>query len=436
MKTALFIYCEVLTMAEKFEFKKLSETETVETVSDSATVLVEDGGVIKRTPKAQIGTVKTVNGVEPDETGDVKIAIDGDDVITQTKLEAALTEFESNLPEAPQQVQGDLTQNDSEAPDYVNGRTHWVEMGESIEVFPETTVTTSRININMPIVEGATYIVTWNGIDYTCVAELKVNIGEMQIGNHEPFTIQAKPGAVYTSVTPWPSEESPVVIKIVMLNEIVHKIDKKYLPDGAAVGAKGTGEFAEIFNDYYGNTASGEYSHSEGHGTTASGKYSHSEGDITTASGEYSHSEGHYTTASGAYSHSEGEGTTASGKYSHSEGYRTTASNSGSHAEGNETTAVSAGTHAEGCGTIAKGVNQHVQGMYNIEDVDRTYAHIVGNGETSSKRSNAHTLDWDGNAWYQGTVECTAVIMKSPGGKRFKITVDDSGTISATEITE
>jgi hypothetical protein len=82
-------------MAEKFEFKKLSETETAETVGDSATVLVEDGGVIKRTPKAQIGTVKTVNGVEPDETGDVKIAIDGDDVITQTKLEAALTEWEA-----------------------------------------------------------------------------------------------------------------------------------------------------------------------------------------------------------------------------------------------------------------------------------------------------------------------------------------------------
>ena len=33
-----------------------------------------------------------------------------------------------------------------------------------------------------------------------------------------------------------------------------------------------------------------------------------------------------------------------------------------------------------------------------------TYAHIVGNGESDTTRSNAHTLDWDGNAWYAGDV--------------------------------
>jgi hypothetical protein len=32
------------------------------------------------------------------------------------------------------------------------------------------------------------------------------------------------------------------------------------------------------------------------------------------------------------------------------------------------------------------------------------YAHIVGNGTSRAERSNAHTLDWDGNAWYQGDV--------------------------------
>ena len=31
------------------------------------------------------------------------------------------------------------------------------------------------------------------------------------------------------------------------------------------------------------------------------------------------------------------------------------------------------------------------------------YAHVVGNG-TEEKRSNAHTLDWDGNAWFAGNV--------------------------------
>lgn len=110
-----------------------------------------------------------------------------------------------------------------------------------------------------------------------------------------------------------------------------------------------------------------------------------------------------------------------------------------SHVEGEGTTASADHSHAEGSGTLASSANQHVQGKYNIEDADGKYAHIVGNGSSSSARSNAHTLDWSGNAWYAGTVEGTAMIVKSStegSTKRFKITVDDSGTISATEVTD
>lgn len=61
-------------------------------------------------------------------------------------------------------------------------------------------------------------------------------------------------------------------------------------------------------------------------------------------------------------------------------------------------------SHAEGSGTIASGAHQHVQGKYNIADTADTYAAIVGNGEDNESRSNAHTLDWNGNAWYSGKV--------------------------------
>ena len=61
-------------------------------------------------------------------------------------------------------------------------------------------------------------------------------------------------------------------------------------------------------------------------------------------------------------------------------------------------------SHAEGFNTKASSFAQHVQGKYNIEDTEDKYSHIVGNGVSSSKRSNAHTLDWDGNAWFQGNV--------------------------------
>lgn len=132
------------------------------------------------------------------------------------------------------------------------------------------------------------------------------------------------------------------------------------------------------------------------------GGFSVSEGDENTASGYYSHAEGSSTTASGLSSHAEGTGTTASGNISHAEGFNTTASGYYSHAEGSNTTASGILSHTEGLGTKAKGVHQHVQGKYNIEDTERKYAHIVGNGTSDTARSNAHTLDWNGNAWYKG----------------------------------
>ena len=55
--------------------------------------------------------------------------------------------------------------------------------------------------------------------------------------------------------------------------------------------------------------------------------------------------------------------------------------------------------------TVASSMYQFVFGKHNLEDKENKYIHIVGNGESSAKRSNAHTLDWEGNAWYQGDVE-------------------------------
>lgn len=91
------------------------------------------------------------------------------------------------------------------------------------------------------------------------------------------------------------------------------------------------------------------------------------------------------------------------------EEYSNYASGNYAHAEGRYVVASGNYSHAEGLGTAALGQCQHTQGKYNIEDKDEkgnalnTYAHIVGNG-TSTNRSNAHTLDWDGNAWFAGNV--------------------------------
>ena len=141
-------------------------------------------------------------------------------------------------------------------------------------------------------------------------------------------------------------------------------------------------------------------------------------GSGTTASGEYSHAEGAGPEASGAASHAEGYRTIASGQTSHAEGDQTRASGNSSHAEGNSTKALGEYSHAEGYGTTAQGNNQHVQGKYNISDT--TSAHIVGNGTKYNARSNAHTLDWSGNAWFAGDVYTgsTSGTNKDDGSKK------------------
>ena len=196
----------------------------------------------------------------------------------------------------------------------------------------------------------------------------------------------------------------------------------------------GTGTNSETFNDYN-NTASSDYSHAEGQNTVASGETAHAEGYRGNASGDYSHAEGKSTCAQGVGSHTEGynssyDGITsykAQGAGSHIEGYSqgsVISYGGGSHIEGYTDASVirrcnGKGAHIEGCNsttndgtdaahvegyyTIADAAYHHIEGKYNLQDGDAMYQHIAGNG-TSSNRSNSHTLDWQGNAVFAGTV--------------------------------
>lgn len=194
---------------------------------------------------------------------------------------------------------------------------------------------------------------------------------------------------------------------------------------------------AEIFNDYENNTARGDYAHAEGYKTVANAEAAHAEGygtvavkraahaenRNTVASGESSHAEGYYTNASGDNSHAEGartaasyfnghaegESTTANGHSAHSEGRYTHATGQASHSEGENTIASGLDSHAQGTGTQATGASQHVAGKYNATNAN--FAEIIGNGTADNSRSNARTLDWNGNGWYAGklTVGAPAV---------------------------
>lgn len=148
----------------------------------------------------------------------------------------------------------------------------------------------------------------------------------------------------------------------------------------------------------------GKYSFAFGDEVSATKLASHAEGNRTIASGQMAHAEGNYTEASGLNSHAEGLQTVASGAYSHAEGGRNIASGMASHAEGTNSVVSGGGSHVEGKNTIAASNNQHVQGKFNISDQNGQYADIIGNGTSEDARSNAATVDWQGNAWYAGRV--------------------------------
>lgn len=288
-------------------------------------------------------------------------------------------------------AQPDWNQNDATKPDYVKNRPFYTNNSLDMSM-EETTVgfnkmggiysSTGSYPLSYNIAFGETYKVTWDGTTYECTCrkyEGMLSLGNahilnMDIDTGEPFFFLD--GSFYTL-----DNSASHTISVWHILEINVKIEEKYIPELQymdKVNPTGTGSFS--LNRKF-NTTVGDYSFTEGYGTTASGKSSHAEGYGTTASGQSS--------------------------------------------------------HAEGFGTKAHSFSQHVEGQYNIEDLDETYAHIVGNG-TSDARSNAHTLDWSGNAWFAGTIEGKAFILPSStegSTKRFKITVDDSGTLTATEVT-
>ena len=148
-------------------------------------------------------------------------------------------------------------------------------------------------------------------------------------------------------------------------------------------------------------------SHAEGTSKIEESWISHAEGSSTITGAKYAHAEGSSTITGAKYAHAEGNVTEATGEASHVEGYLSKANGKASHAEGTSTIASGENSHASGEGTEAVGACQTVLGKYNTADAEK--ALIVGNGDLLNK-SNALTLDWDGNLKAAGDVTCDAAV--------------------------
>lgn len=200
-------------------YKKITDVEQVEALNDGATVFVNDNGAMKQVGADKFGAVKTVNGVEPDENGNIVVEV----------------------PEIPEPVQPDWNQNDPNAADYVKNRTHWAET-TTVTFADNVTVeiTDGQPTINPfamnEIIEGQTYMVTWNGTTHECVAYIaegpnSPSLGNATLagipsgGNGEPFFITLYEGTVMVFAA-----AGTHTMSIVADIETVHPIDPKFLP--------------------------------------------------------------------------------------------------------------------------------------------------------------------------------------------------------------
>ena len=393
----------------------------------------------------------TISGSDGSTQRSVKIEVLEEVEVVNTLDEKYIPDTVARVSDIPEQIQSDWSVNDESAVDYIKNRPFYTTDPEAIELHNGTITfqeaaqgdtifyigQAEQLNEYSDFTVGQEIKIIFDEVEYNLtlkLCDIGLYAGNASIINDmyglseedtgEPFYYI--PGRGFITTTS--ETEHTIVAYVYHIEDIT--IPHKYL--GLNIWNGGGNKSAVIGNETNvasgvssvalgeGTTASGDNSHAEGYSTTASGYASHAEGHTTTASGSGAHAEGSKTTASNARAHAEGSSTTASGMESHAEGQSTKAQAIASHAEGIKTTAsgeyashaegyyanaTASYAHAEGLYTVAASESQHAQGKFNIEDTTAKYAHIVGNGTNTANRSNAHTLDWDGNAWFAGNIK-------------------------------
>lgn len=143
-----------------------------------------------------------------------------------------------------------------------------------------------------------------------------------------------------------------------------------------AFGVNGiaTGNYSFVANNY--NNSVGDSSAAFGLGTRSGGLGSFSCGSATRAMGQYSFATGQSTEANGNSAVALGYYTEALGNYSIATGY----------------------------GTIVEDESMCVGGKFNNTTTNKII--VYGNGNSWDTRHDAYTLDWNGNGWYGGNLNC------------------------------
>lgn len=210
-----------------YNFKKIMDLDLVTDVPEGANVLIETDGATKRLPSTAINNGYSKEEVYTKEESDAKY----------------LAKSDFNI--APP----DMAQNDQTQPDYVKNRTHWSETGIIIEEQNLTgfTVEDPFYSIQNPFtfspVAGEHYIVHWDGTAYSIDA---FDVGDLIYLGNENYVNGTAGGDIPFAIVTFHSDGEVFVVTestatshtIAIEGEVIHKLDKKYLPDNIGGGAK------------------------------------------------------------------------------------------------------------------------------------------------------------------------------------------------------
>ena len=293
---------------------------------------------------------------------------------TEEYVDEAIANIEHPLPEVDKAHQL-LTTNE-------NGEKIWEDKlcynyRVNYEVYAETIIPEGKsrimpsIDVIEPIIKNESYIVTWDGVEYPCLAYAREGSDFGTVLGNEYFA--------------YPDQsELDNGLPFLFIGFFAHGVMKLVFAadtNGHVFSIKGSKQTNTVIPGQY--IAGGVYA--------GKGSQSTIIGDPLTAAAPGNSSVSLGGVADGVASVAEGNGTTHSDSQC-------------AHAEGSFTHAYGWVSHVEGYGNTAYRM-QHVQGRKAVEDPNSIYADIVGNGsQDGNDKSNAYALDWYGNAYFDGDV--------------------------------
>lgn len=154
----------------------------------------------------------------------------------------------SGILEAAKSYKGDWNENDSSSPNYIKNRTHYAIEGDVV-LFENYSISIESGPVTFPLPDdkgliiGETYKVIWDEIEYNCKAfefegmSVIGNMANIGVGNDtgEPFFVAT--GIAYYDTAEGGNMgvafggQGEHVFSIYKKCEVVHKLDKKYLPE-------------------------------------------------------------------------------------------------------------------------------------------------------------------------------------------------------------